>query len=242
MGVVLFGKGTRAPMSLGIFGGYPGCNVGYSTFRDANVDELPSSLETTRGAERTDRFWGHIELNEGDIQYVRFMGGGGYGDPIDRDPQLVLDDVLRGLVTEEAARGIYGVAVDGERVDGAATAERRRALRSERLGHEVDGPDERRPIESTGMPISEYLQRTPGGVQCTWCGTELAPSGSDWKQHAVLRRVPVARAGPLRADAGEFFMIEACCPSCGTLLDVDLAAGDDGPLHDRIQHWPRNGS
>ena len=33
MGLILFGKGTRAPMSLGIFGGYPGCNVGYSTFR-----------------------------------------------------------------------------------------------------------------------------------------------------------------------------------------------------------------
>jgi acetone carboxylase gamma subunit len=57
-----------------------------------------------------------------------------------------------------------------------------------------------------------------------------------------VRRVPVAHAGPLRADTGEFFMIEAYCPSCGTLLDVDIAAGDDGPLHDLIQRWPENGA
>jgi N-methylhydantoinase B len=243
MGVVLFGKGTRAPMSLGIFGGYPGCNVGYSTFRDANVDELPASLETTRGAERIDQFWGHIELNEGDIQYVRFMGGGGYGDPIDRDPQLVLDDVLQGLVTTESAHAIYGVVVDGDRVAGEATAERRRAIRTERLEGEVDAPDARVDVEPTGLPISEYLQRSAeGGVQCTWCGADFTPAKSDWKGHAVVRRVPVAQAGPLRADTGEFFMIEAYCPSCGTMLDVDVAAGEDGPLHDRIERWPETGA
>src|SRR6266545_242694 len=77
MGLILFGKGTRAPMSLGISGGYPGCNVGYSTFRRGNVDVLPRSFEETRGESREDRFWGAVELEEGDIQYVRFMGGGG---------------------------------------------------------------------------------------------------------------------------------------------------------------------
>ena len=74
MGLVLFGKGTRAPMSLGIFGGYPGCNVGYTTFRNGNVDELPDRFEALRGEERVDQAWGHVELGETDIQYVRFMG------------------------------------------------------------------------------------------------------------------------------------------------------------------------
>ena len=52
MGLVLFGKGTRAPMSLGLFGGYPGCNVGYSTFRRRNVDELPDRLEELQRPEQ----------------------------------------------------------------------------------------------------------------------------------------------------------------------------------------------
>lgn len=235
MGVVLFGKGTRAPMSLGLFGGYPGCNVGYSTFRDVNVDELPTSLDELRGREREDRFWGHIELEPGDVQYVRFMGGGGYGDPIDRDPALVADDVARRLVSERAAREVYGVVVGDE----AATLARRREIRAERLGRPANGPDERAHVEPTGMPISEYLQRTEAGeTECTWCGEVVAPGDADWKDHAVSRRVPVERTGPLRTASGEFFLIEAYCPMCATLLDADLAAGEDKPLHDRIIRWP----
>lgn len=48
-------------------------------------------------------------------------GGGGWGDPFTRDPALVLDDVLQGLVSPEAARAVYGVAV-GEGIDPEATA------------------------------------------------------------------------------------------------------------------------
>jgi N-methylhydantoinase B len=239
VGLVLFGKGTRAPMSLGIFGGYPGCNVGYTTFRQANVDELPDRLEELVGSEQFDQFWGMLDLHEGDVQYVRFMGGGGYGDPIDRDPALVLRDVLAGLVTAEPAREIYGVVIVAGSVDGDATRARRRELRSERLGRLPGGPDERAAVPSTGKRLGEYLQRTASdATQCTWCGIEVAPAGSDWKDHAVLRRLPVEKTGPNRTASGEFFLIEAFCPGCATLLDAELAAGDDEPRHDRVRSWP----
>lgn len=240
MGVVLFGKGTRAPMSLGLFGGYPGCNVGYSTFREGNFADLPHSLETTKGARREDRQWGTVDLAPHDIQYVRFMGGGGYGDPIDRDPQAVVQDVALGLVSRKAAREIYGVVVDTRgRLGTAATTNRRRAIRAGRIGREIDAEvDARRDVVPTGMRIGEYLQRThSGATQCTWCGHEVAPPGADWKDHGVLRRYPTSRSGPLRTGKREFFLIEACCTGCGTLLDVDLAASDDPPLHDRIVRW-----
>ena len=237
IGLVLFGKGTRAPMSLGLFGGYPGCNVGYTTFRKANVDALPASLDELTGESSFDQFWGHVELEEGDAQYVRFMGGGGYGDPIDRDPKLVIADVQAGLVSDSAARGIYGVVVQGDRVDESATNERRAAIRAERLGRAAE--TRQRDVPRTGMRISEYLQRTPAGAtQCTWCGGEFAGVGVDWKDAAVLRRVPIEQAGPLRPPTAEFTLVEACCPSCGTLLDTELAALDDEPLHDRVRRWP----
>ena len=237
IGLVLFGKGTRAPMSLGLFGGYPGCNVGYTTFRKANVDALPASLDELTGESSFDQFWGHVELEEGDAQYVRFMGGGGYGDPIDRDPKLVIADVQAGLVSDSAARGIYGVVVQGDRVDESATNERRAAIRAERLGRAAE--TWQRDVPRTGMRISEYLQRTPAGAtQCTWCGGEFAGVGVDWKDAAVLRRVPIEQAGPLRPPTAEFTLVEACCPSCGTLLDTELAALDDEPLHDRVRRWP----
>lgn len=59
--------------------------------------------------------------------------GGGYGSPIERDPGLVLEDVLEGWETVERARDIYGVVFTdageaGFAVDGPATETRRRAL------------------------------------------------------------------------------------------------------------------
>jgi N-methylhydantoinase B len=241
MGVVLFGKGTRAPMSLGLFGGYPGCNVGYSTFREGNAGDLPDRLGATTGQKRDDRQWGTVDLDGADIQYVRFMGGGGYGDPIDRDPDAVLDDVLLGLVTRKAARDIYGVVVNERAgtVGRAATAKRRRQIREARVGRALAvDTNVRRAVPRSGMPIGEYLQRTQAGAtQCTWCGHDVAPAGADWKDHAVLRRVPTSAAGPLRPGR-EFQLIEACCPACGTLLDAEVATPDDAPLHDQIQRWP----
>jgi hypothetical protein len=89
------------------------------------------------------------------------------------------------------------------------------------------------------MRLSEYLQRAAdGATQCTWCGTEVAPAGADWKDHAARRRLPVERVGPHRADSGEFFLIESCCPGCATLLDAELAAGTDSHRHDRVHRWP----
>jgi N-methylhydantoinase B len=239
VGLVLFGKGTRAPMSLGIFGGYPGCNVGYTTFRQANLDELPDRLEALHSSEQFDQFWGMLDLHEGDVQYVRFMGGGGYGDPLDRDPALVLRDVRAGLVTEGPASEIYGVVIDADAVDADATRSRRRELRSERLGRRFDDADERADVLRTGKRLSEYLQRTADdATQCTWCGAEVAPAGSDWKDHALLRRLPVEQTGPYRTASGEFVLIESFCPGCATLLDAELAAGDEPPLHDRVRSWP----
>jgi N-methylhydantoinase B len=50
-------------------------------------------------------------------------GGGGFGDPRGRDPEVVLDDVLDGLITAEEARRDYGVAIDAAgQIDPAETA------------------------------------------------------------------------------------------------------------------------
>ena len=167
------------------------------------------------------------------------MGGGGYGDPIDRDPAAVLTDVGLGLVTSAAAEAIYGVVIDDETatVDAQATDARRLAIRGERLGRGVE-PElgVRAAVAPSGRPLAEYLQQTAEGeTQCTWCGEGLAPAEHDWKRHATLRRLPLERAGAYREPAGEYVLIEACCPRCGTLLDTDVARDDDPPLNDRVR-------
>ena len=55
-------------------------------------------------------------------------GGGGFGNPIERDPDRVAEDVRNGLVSSAAALRDYGVVLaDDGTVDARATAEARRS-------------------------------------------------------------------------------------------------------------------
>lgn len=75
--------------------------------------------------EVTGGFYRHVTV--GDVLDNNSGGGGGWGDPLERDPQLVLEDVRYGYVTSERARTDYGVVIDTERwqVDETATKELR---------------------------------------------------------------------------------------------------------------------
>ena len=68
-----------------------------------------------------------------DVVIMESAGGGGYGDPLGRDPEAVRADVLAGFVSAERAREGYGVVLDeGDRIDTAATTtlrERRKRAR-----------------------------------------------------------------------------------------------------------------
>jgi N-methylhydantoinase B len=68
-------------------------------------------------------------LDPGEVVSVRTPGGGGYGDPTERDPDAVLADVRDGKVSAERARDVYGVVVEDGDVDEAATRRRRAQLR-----------------------------------------------------------------------------------------------------------------
>jgi N-methylhydantoinase B len=64
---------------------------------------------------------------------VRTGGGGGWGDPLDRDPELVRTDVSEELVSQLAAREQYGVVLHGKlEVDHEGTAKLRDLMRSQR--------------------------------------------------------------------------------------------------------------
>lgn len=80
-----------------------------------------------------------VTLNKGDVVRVASPGGGGWGDPLEREPELVLKDVVSQLVTLERARQVYGVVVNVERreVDFAATAKLREELRGSSKPHDT---------------------------------------------------------------------------------------------------------
>ncbi len=67
----------------------------------------------------------------GDVLRLETPGGGGYGDPLDRPPELVLGDVVRGYYDRDAAEEEYGVRIRPDRweVDTEGTTHLRRTLR-----------------------------------------------------------------------------------------------------------------
>lgn len=67
------------------------------------------------------------KLVRGDILRMETGGGGGYGHPFDRPTAKVLEDVLGGYVTREAAERLYGVILSGNAVDEVSTARARAA-------------------------------------------------------------------------------------------------------------------
>ena len=69
-------------------------------------------------------------IKAGDSVYHRLAGGGGWGDPLARDPAAVARDVRNDKVSQASARRDYGVVLDDAgQVDPAATANLRREAR-----------------------------------------------------------------------------------------------------------------
>jgi N-methylhydantoinase B len=73
-------------------------------------------------------------LQPGDVLEIRSAGGGGRGDPHEREPWRVAQDVRRGYVSSAAAEREYGVVIRGGEVDEQAT-ERLRARQGPSAGH-----------------------------------------------------------------------------------------------------------
>ncbi len=93
----------------GLFGGKPGARARFL------VNGKPGNP------------YGLTQLQPGDVVIMDAAGGGGYGDPLERDPERVLADVINGYVTIEKARSEYGVVIDeaSMKVDYPATQELR---------------------------------------------------------------------------------------------------------------------
>jgi N-methylhydantoinase B len=80
-------------------------------------------------------------IRAGQVVRIRTTGGGGWGDPLARDPELVVRDVVWGKVSNEAALRDYGVVLTGSRDDGDLGFDAT-ATASERAGREAWSRDD----------------------------------------------------------------------------------------------------
>lgn len=121
----------------GIHGGVAGAPAAFLLERG----EAKTDAERRDAAPRFGSKVGGVSLDDGDLVVQLTAGGGGWGDPRERDPALVARDVRLGYVSREAAERLYGVvlAANGS-VDEAPTGEARRAGARARDGAGRAGP------------------------------------------------------------------------------------------------------
>ncbi|MGR8921331.1 MAG: hydantoinase B/oxoprolinase family protein, partial [Gammaproteobacteria bacterium] len=122
-------SGNAIPTSPGMMGGFPSTTNAYTFVRNSDVFErldrsaIPEDASEVSGDEvilqlREENF----RQEKADVYAVRWTGGGGFGDPFDRDPADIEQDLVDYAISIEAAREIYGAVVDDDgRVDVAAT-------------------------------------------------------------------------------------------------------------------------
>ena len=87
----------------GLFGGSPGATARYVLDPGSDRERiLPSKTP-------------YIDLAAGTLVHLQSAGGGGYGEPGERDPALIADDIENGYITERRAKAAYGYTARTER-------------------------------------------------------------------------------------------------------------------------------
>jgi N-methylhydantoinase B len=133
-------------------------------------------LTDADGANRVEFQLGKVSsygMRRGDLVVMQAAGGGGYGDPLDREPSDVAADVLDGYVSAERAADVYGVVLDDSGApDLHSTGARRNELRAARLSAVVvpagaelyDGIRGRHRIQPLARGWADRLGRREGDL------------------------------------------------------------------------------
>jgi N-methylhydantoinase B len=245
------GSGVSTHGCMGVFGGMPSPTARYLLAKGTNVERLfgerivPDDIDTIEAESREllRAKSNGAPFVAGDMLEAVFTGGGGYGDPLEREPERVALDVALGYVSTEVAAELHGVVIDGDgAIDTARTAEERERQRAARgTWTEVSarfGEPEAPTSPATGeAPVSvhEYLEaRDVEGhrvLACSRCERVIGDYRGDYKLGLLMHEGPLTLV-PLVIDPAHFLDEEMvlrrfCCPGCKTQMATELVKSDE---------------
>lgn len=225
--------GAESPNTAGLAGGWPGSTVVQSMGWGAIDGGLPNDHG------KWERFGpkpGLMPMTSRDVFSVIWQGGGGWGDPLEREAAAVANDVLAGAVTPETAREIYGVVVNGGTLDDAATERQREAIRKNRVGN-FDTDPARKSAAKPVASLSENLfvaQDERGTHVVSRAGYILATGNTAWRKGAksvTFDNLPERYRIDLHAD---LCCTVHYCPASGAQLAVDFHRKGEAPADDLV--------
>ena len=250
---VFISTGCAHPSTKGAFGGLPGSIQRNLILRDADVpallasgvvpstiDEIPCSGVEVAHAKDS------VRLGPADAWLNFCTGGGGFGDPLLRDPAMVAADLAAGIYEADAAAALYGVVLDGAgNLDPDGTRRRRTELKRFRIDTGTPPsvrPRERRERDEHDVRVPEIcLEVRPDGghdcFACAWCSTVLGPATLDVRSYTIAVEHRLGSLSPLNrfADDGRAGVLLFCCPSCGTALTSDVRVFADDSRRPEIE-------
>lgn len=252
------GQGVSTNQAMGLFGGLPSPTAQYQVFTGTDVAEhwksqhMPRSVSELTHAEhhRLRTKSNGTPLANGDVMMMVCCGGGGYGDPLEREPDRVLADVRGGFVSAEAAIDVYGVVVADGELDEVATATRREDIRADRrswtaVTERFGISDDALAAPATGEPprsVHEYVNARDDGDRrvlcCARCDTVLSGYRGNYKVGLSILETGVEVLP--RVEDPSFFLDEDmvlrryCCPNCQVQMTVEIARRSE-PVLDEMR-------
>ena len=230
-GLVLASAGKAVSQNNGLAGGYPGNTGVDAVARNLDVHTLlaqgriPQSLDELGDAVELGNCYAQSYVAPGEVLYMHWQGGGGYGDPLHRDPHAVADDVREDKVTADAARDVYGVVLRDDDVDAEATDRLRAGMREARRARSSGGDGAGGSVDLTrAHRLDDNLVAEGTAVGCAHCGHRLADLTSDTSLRLAVYEGPSTEAGPqIGSDPStyvddEVVFRQLCCPGCWTAV------------------------
>jgi N-methylhydantoinase B len=241
---IVLHTGESFPKGQGIFGGNPGSLSTSKAKHKTNLFEqfaagkVPANIDDIEGEDEPTDFKGApIDMVDGDVFEWVSPSTAGYGDPLLRDPDAILADIVEQFLDPERAERIYGVVIRDGAVDKDATAARRLAIRRERLG----GTEPQDPVAAPDgvRQIGEILHIVDGRWWSN--GADLGASDENYRSACVVNESPIREIGPEFAGrdheiADWFVFREYVCPVTGYRIDTEISRAGQPPLHDIVVH------
>ena len=239
----------NAVPGLGQFGGMPPSPSHFVMYhrdggmkRAAQTGRIPTATsELTGKMERLPPKAYGIKLEAGDVFVLGWAGASGYGDPLERDIDLIAKDLRDGSATRGWVEKIHGAVfkTDGS-IDAEATVARRGELRRARLANLPERKKRPKINPADARPVAESLVLAKVDAEtllgCRRCGEALCKADENYKEYCARGEDTVSSVNPYAIDPKTFVDAELvfrsyACPGCGVMLAGGLELKGDRP------HW-----
>jgi N-methylhydantoinase B len=245
------GSGIAVPTGLGVAGALPAQTGHFKVIQGSDVrlvmseqGKLPASLDDLQG----ELYYTHpkqfgIVIGPDEVFEWSIMAGAGYGDPLERDPEQVVQDVATGRYDAELVEQLFAVIVDSAgRLDVSGSQASRSERRKQRLSRAVvpEGgpPGELQGSRRAFLEALDVAESSTGDVfVCNRCEHQLGSTAMPYKHGCAMWECEMSAIAPGFRDPAQFVddhMVwrEFYCPSCGVMIENEIAREGEDLLDD----------